>query len=170
MAKTLPIPVTSALRAGVLTAAVAALCAGCAGHSARPNVPVATRQLPDVRPGQQVPLIGFIAGPNGRRVANVPAKYLFSLNSAVLLPAAVAELRNLLPAIRGSSGQVLILGWTDGLGTAAHNEILSRERAASVASWLVSNDIDESRINAVGRGEATSKIDPSQRRVEIILK
>lgn len=167
----LRMPATSALRAVVWTAAVAALCAGCAGHGASvlPSAPVATRQLPDVQPGQQVPLIGFVAGPHGR-VADVPARYLFSLDSAVLLPAAVAELRNLLPAIRGSSGQVLILGWTDGLGAAAHNGILSRERAASVASWLVSNHIDKDRIKAVGMGEATSKIDPSQRRVEIVLK
>jgi outer membrane protein OmpA-like peptidoglycan-associated protein len=163
-------PVTGALRAAVWTIASTALCAGCAGSGAGTPAPVTTRQLPSVRPGQQVPLIGFVAGPHGGRVANVPAKYLFSLDSAVLRPAAVAELRNLLPAIRGSSGQVLILGWTDGLGTAAHNEILSRERAASVASWLVSNRIDESRINAEGRGEATRKIDPCQRRVEIILK
>ena len=170
--KILRIPITEALRAAVWAAAAAALCAGCAGHSesALPSAPVATRQLPNVQPGQQVPLIGFIAGPYGRRVADVPAKYLFSLDSAVLLPAAVAELRNLLPTIRGSSGQVLILGWTDGLGTAAHNEILSQERAGSVASWLVSNHIDKDRIKAVGMGEATSKIDPSQRRVEIVLK
>jgi outer membrane protein OmpA-like peptidoglycan-associated protein len=170
VSKTLPMLTTSALHAVVWTVAVAALCAGCAVHSARPSVPVATRQLPDVQPGRQVPLIGFVAGPHGSRKAEVPAKYLFDLDSAALLPTAVAELRNLLPAIRDSSGQVLILGWTDGLGTAAHNEILSRERAVSVASWLVSNHIDESRIDAVGRGEATSKIDPSQRRVEIILK
>ena len=171
MTELLRIPVTGALRAIVWTASIAALCAGCAGHSAStpPGAPVATRQLPDVQPGQQLPLIGFIAGPHGRRVADVPASYLFSLNSAVLLPAAVAELRSLLPAIRGSSGQVLILGWTDGPGGAAHNEILSQERAASVAAWLASNNVNKHRIKAEGMGEATSKTDPSQRRVEVIL-
>ena len=150
---------------------VAALCTGCAGNgtSALPSVPVASRALPDVQPGQQVPLVGFIARPHGRRVANVPDTYLFSLNSAVLLPAAVAELRYLLPEISGSTGQVLILGWTDGLGPAAHNKTLSAERAAAVAAWLVANHIDQSRIKAEGMGEATSKVDPSQRRVEIVL-
>jgi OmpA-OmpF porin, OOP family len=164
-------PAASLLRA-LVWAAAAMLCAACAGHSpsAPAAVPVASRLLPDVQSARQAPLIGFVAEPDGSHVASVPATYLFGLNSAVLLPTAVTELRNLLPAIRGSSGPVLILGWTDGLGTVARNDILSRQRAESVAAWLVSNKVSPRRIKAAGMGEATSKIDPPQRRVEVILK
>jgi len=170
--KNLQRPAAGLLRALAWAAAAVTLCAACTGHSpsAPAAAPVASRLLPDVQPARQAPLIGFVAEPDGSRVASVPATYLFSLNSAVLLPAALTELRNLLPAIRGSSGPVLILGWTDGLGTVARNDILSRQRADAVAAWLASNKLSPQRIKAVGMGEATSKIDPSQRRVEVILK
>jgi outer membrane protein OmpA-like peptidoglycan-associated protein len=157
--------------AAVCAFLAATLCAGCAGHGASvsPDAPAASRQLPGVQPGQQEPITGFIAGPEGPQVS-VPASYLFSLDSAVIRPAAVAGLRKLLPAIRGSSGAVMVYGYTDGLGTIAHNKLLSRERADAVAQWLISNHIDPRRVHPEGKGEATSAIDPAQRRVEIVLK
>lgn len=160
-----------ARHAGAWTALAVALCAGCAGHAAStsPDTPAASQQLPSVQPGRQAPIGGFIAGPKGPQVS-VPARYLFGLDSAAIRPAAVAGLRKLLPAIRGSSGAVMIYGYTDGLGTVAHNEVLSQERANAVARWLISNHIDPRRIHAKGMGEATRAIDPAQRRVEIVLK
>jgi OOP family OmpA-OmpF porin len=122
-----------------------------------------------VQPARQLPLPGFLSGPDGRYV-NLPVSYLFNLDSAVLRSAAVAGLRTLLPAISTTSGQVMVYGYTDGLGTVAYNDVLSQERADSVRQWLISNGIDPDRIHAKGMGEATSAIDPAERRVEIVLK
>lgn len=174
MARTARTPATAARRVAAWTAtaaAVAALCGGCAarGASTLPAAPVASQQLPSVQPGQQVPLAGFINGPDGH-YANVPASYLFSLDSAVIRPGAAARLEKLLPAIRATSGPVMIYGYTDGLGTRAHNDVLSQRRADAVAQWLIGNQIDARRVHAQGKGEATSAIDPAQRRVEIVLK
>jgi outer membrane protein OmpA-like peptidoglycan-associated protein len=152
-----------------MTIAIAA-CAGCAGSgvSSSPAAPAASQQLPSVQAGRQAPLSGFINGPQGRYV-NVPASYLFSLDSAVIRPSAATGLQELLPVISRSSGPVIIYGYTDGLGTVAYNKVLSQERADAVAQWLVSNHIGRSRIQAKGMGEATGAVDPAQRRVEIVL-
>lgn len=171
MVRTARIPVARTRRAVAGTAVAVALCAGCGGHGApgAAAAPVASRHLPNVAPAQQTSLAGFLDGPQGPYV-NLPASYLFSLNSAVIRPSAAAGLRKLLPAIRRRSGPVTVLGYTDGLGTLARNRVLSQERADSVRQWLADNGIDSSRIKARGMGEAASAIEPTQRRVEIILK
>ena len=45
-----------------------------------------------------------------------------------------------------------ISGHTDSRGTRARNMTLSKERAESVKSWLVSNGIESSRIETEGYG------------------
>lgn len=46
-----------------------------------------------------------------------------------------------------------IIGHTDSIGDAANNQVLSEERAAAVAQYLVDNGISEDRLTASGRGE-----------------
>ncbi len=48
---------------------------------------------------------------------------------------------------------VEIAGYTDNVGSASNNQVLSQNRAASVKDWLVSHGIDGSRIIAKGFGE-----------------
>lgn len=49
--------------------------------------------------------------------------------------------------------RVEVLGFTDNSGDEAHNSELSLQRANSVRDALISREIDESRISAVGYGE-----------------
>jgi OOP family OmpA-OmpF porin len=49
---------------------------------------------------------------------------------------------------------VMVTGYTDRIGTAAYNQKLSENRATKVKDYIVSQDIDASRLQAVGKGEA----------------
>lgn len=59
---------------------------------------------------------------------------------------AVARILTEHPEIR----RVRIEGHTDDTGDAAHNEDLSRRRAASVRSWLIDHGIDGERLESEG--------------------
>ena len=69
---------------------------------------------------------------------------------------------------------VLVSGYTDDTGNATANERLSKKRASSVASYLISKGIKSSRIKIVGRGSeepvasnSTESGREQNRRVEI---
>lgn len=71
---------------------------------------------------------------------------------------------------------VKIAGYASKIGSAEHNQILSEQRAHSVASYLISQHIDPNRIMAVGYGSrypvasnATAEGQARNRRVEITL-
>lgn len=75
------------------------------------------------------------------------------------------------------SSKFHIAGYTDSSGAAAYNEKLSRERAASVRSYLVAHGIDKDQITSEGYGEkypiATNKTAAGRqqnRRVEVSLE
>ncbi|BCM25221.1 OmpA family protein [Methyloradius palustris] len=54
---------------------------------------------------------------------------------------------------------VLITGHTDKIGDAGYNQKLSERRANSVKKYLVSQGIEESRLHAVGKGEAEPAVE-----------
>ena len=49
---------------------------------------------------------------------------------------------------------VMVTGYTDRIGAAAYNQKLSEKRATKVKDYIVSQGIDASRLQAVGKGEA----------------
>lgn len=72
---------------------------------------------------------------------------------------------------------VTVSGYTDNTGTASHNQILSEQRAQSVADYLAAQEIDPNRIFARGFGErhpmasnASTAGRAQNRRVEITLR
>lgn len=75
-----------------------------------------------------------------------------------------------------SDTSVTVVGHTDSVGDAAYNQLLSQQRAQSVASYLRSQGVQGQRFNVVGQGEMnpvasnSSKAGRAQnRRVEITL-
>jgi outer membrane protein OmpA-like peptidoglycan-associated protein len=77
---------------------------------------------------------------------------------------------------RSSDADVLVIGHTDAMGSAAYNRQLSAERAEAVRQALATYGIDASRIRAEGRGEAEPRGDnrtvagrQANRRVEIMI-
>ncbi|MEO1888479.1 MAG: OmpA family protein [Cycloclasticus sp.] len=71
---------------------------------------------------------------------------------------------------------VTVVGHTDSVGSASYNQLLSQQRAQSVASYLGSQGVQGQRFNVIGQGEqspvasnSTREGRAQNRRVEITL-
>jgi outer membrane protein OmpA-like peptidoglycan-associated protein len=84
---------------------------------------------------------------------SVDFKALFDYNSAELKKQTIPALEKLLeflklnPNLKGE-----IAGYTDNIGTAERNKILSQQRAKSVYDYLISNGIEKERLTYAGYG------------------
>ena len=87
-------------------------------------------------------------------LATLGGDVLFDTGSARLRGNATASLEQLLELANSMPGPITITGHTDARGSEADNLRLSRDRAESVAAWLIDHGIDPSRISADGVGEA----------------
>ena len=81
---------------------------------------------------------------------------LFKNNSDILLPVAYNSLDELIVyLIENRSYTLIITGHTDHIGKTYTNQILSKNRAKSVANYLISNGIHISRVKSLGKGESS---------------
>lgn len=79
---------------------------------------------------------------------------LFDVDSSTLKPVARDNLSKVVTSLEKYPGtNVVLVGHTDADGTEAYNQQLSERRAASAASFLRSEGVPASRIEATGRGE-----------------
>ena len=87
-------------------------------------------------------------------VIKINEQVKFATGSAVILPAsnalltAVVKVLNDHPEIK----KLRVEGHTDNVGGAAYNKNLSNQRAASVAKWLTTHGVDQSRLESQGFG------------------
>jgi outer membrane protein OmpA-like peptidoglycan-associated protein len=103
---------------------------------------------------------------------------LFASNKSQLLPGAQTSLAQIAEAIKSQDDKkVLIEGHTDSRGSDATNQALSKARADSVASFLVSNGVPQDRVTTAGLGpsrpvadNATPEGRANNRRVEIVIQ
>jgi outer membrane protein OmpA-like peptidoglycan-associated protein len=78
---------------------------------------------------------------------------LFDFDSDVIRGAARENLTNLANSLRNyPDTEVLIVGHTDNVGTAAYNQTLSERRASSARQYLVSQGVPSNRIRTQGMG------------------
>lgn len=78
----------------------------------------------------------------------------FDFDSAELRDSGKRELDRLVSKLSDNPNlSVKIVGYTDSVGTETYNEKLSKERAMSVASYIKSRGINESRISTSAGGE-----------------
>ncbi|TFW36051.1 OmpA family protein [Massilia horti] len=102
---------------------------------------------------------------------------LFATDKATLTPAGMSTLRKLAMAMAQNPDRtVLVEGFTDSTGTAAHNQELSERRAAAVAAALADLGVARERISMRAYGKAypvapndTAANRQLNRRVEIVL-
>ncbi|SKB50471.1 Outer membrane protein OmpA [Salegentibacter holothuriorum] len=102
---------------------------------------------------------------------------LFDLNKATIRGESEEALQSIKEIMNEYSNTIFhIEGHTDSTGSAAYNEKLSRERAASVEAWLEENGVPSSRLTSEGYGEErpiatnnTAAGRQDNRRVEISL-
>ena len=87
-------------------------------------------------------------------VITLPGGVLFKTDKFELLPAAQAQLNLVSDALTRNSpdAKMVVGGYTDSQGTAAHNNELSEKRAKSVADYLVSRGIAKDRVTSKGFG------------------
>ena len=113
-------------------------------------------------------------------VITLSGAVLFEFGKSDLLPIAESKLREVAKALEEEldNGKVLVVeGHTDSIGSEAANQKLSQERAESVRRFMISEGIDESKIEAVGKGESsplvpndTAERRANNRRVEIVVR
>ena len=102
---------------------------------------------------------------------------LFATNQATLTPAGMATVRKLADALAANQNRtVLVEGFTDSVGTSAHNQELSERRANSVRAALTQMGVSPERVAMKGYGEAfpvaandNAANRQLNRRVEIVL-
>jgi len=103
---------------------------------------------------------------------------LFDTGKSVLKPGAEATLDRLSGFMeKFSNTSVLIEGYTDSMGSDEFNLELSRQRAESVRSALISRGVEAGRVVALGKGESAPVASNStaagrqqNRRVEIVIQ
>jgi len=110
-------------------------------------------------------------------VITISGSVLFASGKSILLPGAQQRLDQVAEALRASDRNILVEGHTDSRGPDAFNQQLSQGRAQSVMDYLVSRDVHNDRIRAVGMGSnrpvadnATAEGRANNRRVEIVIE
>ena len=112
-----------------------------------------------------------------RMVITLNGEVLFKTGESELMPAAQRSLEQVAKVLKTHKEKyIMVEGHTDSRGDDNDNMNLSRARANSVMTFLVSRGVDQSHIKAVGVGESrpvASNDSPegraNNRRVEIIL-
>lgn len=111
-------------------------------------------------------------------VITLSGQVLFVTGKAELLPAAQDQLDQVAKALKdqGDVKPMVVEGYTDSVGSDSTNLTLSKNRAESVRTYLVSKGVPSDRITAVGKGKAnpvasndTADGRANNRRVEIVI-
>ena len=111
-------------------------------------------------------------------VITLSGQVLFVTGKSELLPAAQDQLDQVASALKdqGEIKPMVVEGYTDSVGSDATNLKLSKDRADSVRSYLVSKGIPSDKISSVGKGKAspvasndTADGRANNRRVEIVI-
>ena len=128
---------------GLLSAG--ALLSGCAGNDTREDSAEPVAEV-EVLEGDGT---GVIAG------MGIVAASMFDFDSAKLNEDGIATIekyrKSIGPEITDAY-MVVIVGHTDSSGDPKYNMWLSRERARSVADYLISTGINEDQVRIIGRG------------------
>lgn len=151
-------------------AGIGAMVGGVAGN-------YMDHQANELRAQLQGSGVQVVKYPNGDVKLIMPGDITFQNDRADIRP----EFYNVLNSVaivlnKFNRTNVKIAGYASKVGSPEHNQILSEQRAHSVASYLISQHIDPNRIMAVGYGSrypvasnATREGQAQNRRVEITL-
>lgn len=83
------------------------------------------------------------------------SKILFGFNSYSLKPDAIEVLESVCTVLRNlKHDRVVVVGYTDNIGSKEYNIVLSRRRAKAVTDYLIARGIHKSSIEVVGYGES----------------
>jgi len=116
-----------------------------------PAAPVAVAPEPTPAPLPVVPACN-----EKFQTVEVSAEKLFGFDKSSLRDDGKAELDSAIQKIKAHPALTLVMvtGHTDRIGSEAYNQKLSEQRANQVKEYMVANGVDESRLQAVGKGES----------------
>ncbi len=110
-------------------------------------------------------------------VITLQGEVLFTTGKYDLKAGAMAKLDQIAEALRGKEQPIVVLGFTDNVGTRDNNMVLSQNRAEAVRSYLVSRGIPQDLITAQGKGpdqpvseNTSTEGRAANRRVEIVVQ
>jgi OmpA-OmpF porin, OOP family len=143
-------------------------------------------KCPDTPEGSQVDGAGcplkitstttVITEEDKRVVAEAISNLEFDFNKATIRSKSFPSLNRLAELLKTKDFSLKLAGHTDNVGSNAYNLRLSKDRAESVKSYLVSQGVNPSRVEATGYGESqpisTNKTNAGRqknRRVEFTL-
>lgn len=156
-------------------AVVGALAGAAAGHYMDEQEAALEERLAAEQARQNLYITRI--GNNALRVG-VASDYSFAVDSAKLSFEAKKTFNKIADVLKDYEKTVIhVVGHTDSTGSAAYNMKLSEQRADSVASYLLSQGVEGSRILTWGRGETepvasneTKAGRAKNRRVDIVIK
>jgi outer membrane protein OmpA-like peptidoglycan-associated protein len=128
---------------------------------------------------QQLQGTGVSVTRNGNNITlNMPGNITFKTDSADLRPDFFDVLNSVSLVLKEFDKTLLeVAGHTDSTGSDAHNQTLSEQRAATVATFLGGKGVNSQRIITVGAGEShpiasndTPEGRQANRRVELSLE
>jgi outer membrane protein OmpA-like peptidoglycan-associated protein len=111
-------------------------------------------------------------------VITLSGSVLFASDQAELLPEAQTKLSQVADALMSTKERnILVEGYTDSRGSAAHNLDLSQRRADAVRTFIISRGYEADKMQARGIGKespvasnASAEGRANNRRVEIVVE
>jgi OOP family OmpA-OmpF porin len=133
-----------------------------------PAIKQAATIVPAPRPAEVVAAAPIVAPapaavPPMKQKISFSGDALFAFDKSVLKPEGQTMLDGLVQQLSGATyDTVLATGHTDRLGSNAYNQKLSERRAQTVKDYLVSKNVQASRIDAQGKGETEPVTKPGE--------
>ena len=150
-------------------AAAGAIAGGIIGH----KMDQQAKKIENTLPGAEV-----VRNAEGIQVIlDENSDVRFEYNKSSLTAEAKSNLQKLIPIFNEyPDTDMLIIGFTDGVGSQEYNLPLSEKRAGSVVEYLKSQGIASSRLTSMGRGKLEPRADneteagrAQNRRVEFVI-
>jgi len=169
-----PLPAPGPSVPGSAPGPVYGQAASGAARSWSPQMEAVERQLASALSGTPMTLARTT---DERLWLTLPGDVAFEPNRSALKPAATVLLDKVAVVLRGQPQlELRIVGHTDSKGSAAGNDALSLDRAASARDWLVARGLSPVKTAVAGRGSrdpVASNDDEAgraaNRRVEILI-
>jgi outer membrane protein OmpA-like peptidoglycan-associated protein len=150
---------------------------------AQSSHPQWVKETAEVLDGRHLRISGKCSSKDGWTRTGSPAialetTFLFDINGSDLKPDAQPVLETIarMLGVLHPGANLLVAGYTDDLGTDAHNRQLSTRRARAVAEWFEAHGFDRSRITVKGFGEkdprypnVNDEARAQNRRIEIVI-
>jgi outer membrane protein OmpA-like peptidoglycan-associated protein len=167
-------------KGAAIGAVVGGLAGGVIGHYMDKQKREFDQMLAESQAREQAAIMEGVRKEKDALILTFKSDVMFDTNSSVIKPAAYAsgEISRVAQILnKYSDTTIKVVGYTDSTGSETYNQQLSEQRANSVKNALVVQNVQASRITALGMGESNPIADNAteggrqlNRRVTIIIE